>query len=80
MCFDFCSLRSAADEQLSNMIISSPTKNILSKIYEKTRLRPDMQAEREILGGDRCLLFGSNKILRLLKPDFFIVFGECHWG
>lgn len=61
-----------ANDQLHNMITSSSAKNILAKIYEKTRLRRDMARERKLLKGDRCL-FSSLAILELMTPDFFFV-------
>ena len=46
-----------ANEQLMNMITSSTTKNVLSRIfYVKTQLQPDMVKERALLKKDRCLL------------------------
>ena len=55
------------------MILSSPTRNILSRIfYEKTQFRSDMEAEREILKKDRCLLFRDPKVLQLLKSDLYL--------
>lgn len=57
------------NDQLVNMIISSPTKNIMWRIFhEKTRLRPDMVKEREILEDDRCLLARNlEKLEKILK-------------
>lgn len=55
------------------MIISSPTKNILSKIYAKTRLGPNMKKEREILNEDRCLIGRSPKMFELLHSPILLV-------
>ena len=62
--------------QLYNQAVSSrDKKNIISKIfYEKTRLRSDMAKERNILGGDRCLLSKDpTKISKLLNSDVYLV-------
>ena len=68
------------NEQLTNLIASSPTKNILWRIFnEKTRLRPDMIKEREIIERDRCLLFRDPKMIQLLRSDIFLV-GETTAG
>lgn len=61
------------NEQLHNLIVSSPTKNILWRIFERTRLRPDMTREREILGGERCLFTRSPDMFQLLRSDIFLV-------
>ena len=64
-------------DQLHNMIGSSSTKNILSRIlYEKTRLRPDMAKERELLKSDHCLAERSPKLLSLFSSDNFFFVGE----
>ena len=62
------------DDQLHSMIVSSPTKNILGRIYEKTKLRPDMVNERAILEGDRCLSGREPKMASLITSDIFLVF------
>ena len=68
------------NEQMMNLIISSPTKNILSSIfYEKTRLRPDMVEERAILGKDRCLFTRDRMVTQLLDSEFYL-FGERKLG
>ena len=49
--------------QLDQMISSSPVKGTLFKIYnEKTKLRPEMKKERELLDGDRCWLGRDPKV------------------
>ena len=58
------------------MIVSSPNKNIVSKIfYDKTRLRPDMTGEREIMGDDRCLFRTSRSMFGFIKyhENVFVV-------
>ena len=61
------------NDQLSNLIVSLPTKNVLSRIfYEKTRLRPDRVEQRKILGKDRCLMSPDIQMLRLLKIGGFL--------
>ena len=65
---------------MHNLITSSPTKNILSRIfYEKTRLRPDMVEERAILGKDRCLITRDRLVMQLLDSEFYL-FGERKLG
>ena len=62
------------DGQVYNLILSSPTKNILTKIFhEKTQLRPDMQRERAILQKSQCLLFRNPKVFQVLNSDVFFV-------
>lgn len=62
------------NDQFTNMITSSPTRNILAKIYdEKTLLRPDMIKERAVLKRPRCLLFRDPSVFQLLKSDLFLV-------
>ena len=59
------------------MVVSSPTKNALTRIYEKTRLRPDMAAEKAALKKDRCLLnYGPIEITEILKSDRIFFVGE----
>lgn len=54
----------AQDDQLVTMILSSPTKNILSKVYyEKTKLRPNMVKERQFFKSGRCLLYRDMKLV-----------------
>ena len=56
------------NEQMMNMIASSPNKNVLSRVLnQKTRLRPDMMKERELFEGDHCLLTPSVKLLTLME-------------
>ena len=66
-----------AHNQLYDMILSSPTKNILWKIFnEKTGLREDMVEERKLLSGDRCLVSKNMiQIAAILKSadEFFLV-------
>ena len=60
------------NEQMMNLIISSPTKNILSRIfYEKTRLRPDMVEERAIFGIDRCLLSRQPEMIKVKHLEMY---------
>ena len=66
------------NDQLHNMIISSPTKNILSRIFqEKTRLGPDMTKERELFEGENCLISRDYKMTQLFSSEIFLV-GERH--
>ena len=58
---------------LYNRLASSSAKSILGKIFEKTRLRPEMKDEQEILG-DRCLLtFNSNMLKLIVSENVFLV-------
>lgn len=61
----------------ANLILNTPNKNnknILWRLaHEKTRLRPDMVKERELLSGDRCLLSSSRRMFELLFSDIFVV-------
>lgn len=65
------------NDQMHNMILNSPTQNVLTRIYEKTRLPPDMgPEERKLYDGDRCLLHRNfEKIREILKRNIFL-FGE----
>ena len=60
------------NDQLTHMMADSPTRSILWKLYEKTRLREDMKREREVLGKDRCLLSKDYKMGKLLESDLFV--------
>ena len=64
-----------ANEQMSNMITSSPVKNLLSRVYyNKTLLRPDMLKERELFNGDHCWISKElQKMLPLLESDVFLL-------
>lgn len=60
-------------DQLAGMM-SSPTKNILSRIFnEKMRLRPEMVEERETLDDNFCLISRTQKVFQFFKFDFFIL-------
>ena len=63
-----------------SMITSMPTrsnKNILSILYEKTRLRPELAKEREIIGRDRCLIARDlSKIEKLLESTSIFFVGD----
>ena len=39
------------------------------RLYEKSRLRPDMNMEREILHNDRCLIERDSSMARLLQSS-----------
>lgn len=62
-----------ARDQLHQMITTSPNRDILTEIFEKTRLKPEMAKERSLLKGERCLLTKDPEILDLMTPDFFFV-------
>ena len=65
------------DDQLHNMVTSSPTiKNTLYKVYERTKLRPDMTKERAILETERCLVTRQHKMFYLLCSTNFVFIGE----
>lgn len=55
------------------MILSSPTKNILTRIYAKTWLKPNMKKERKILNEDRCLIKRSPEMIQLLHSPIVLV-------
>lgn len=55
------------------MIMSSPKNNNLWKLYQRTRLRPDMAFERELIGGDRCLLKNDPKMAAVMNSGVFVV-------
>lgn len=58
---------------LYERIENSPAKSILGMIYEKTRLKPEMEKERQMLG-DRCLLSLDLKMLKLaISKDVFLL-------
>ena len=61
------------NEQLHHLIVTSPAKSILWKIYEKTRLRADMKQDRELLKGDRCLLSRNAAMFRIIDSDVFLI-------
>lgn len=62
------------NEELANLAASAPPKSLLARIYhEKTRLRADMLAEKEVLGRDRCLVRINSKASYLLQMDGYIV-------
>ena len=61
------------NDQLHNMILNSPNKNILSRIYERTRFRPDMLKEKTLLKSDRCLLTRDARMFQLLHSNVFFL-------
>lgn len=55
---------------------NSPAGSILSKIYEKTKFRPDMVKERAILPNkDRCFVYQDYKMVNLLTSDQIFMIG-----
>ena len=58
-----------------NMITSLPTKtSTLSKIYyEKTKFRPDMEMERELLKKDHCYYNINPVLYKMIPSDIFLV-------
>lgn len=60
------------NEQITNLIASSPT-SVLSRILsEKSILRPDMAKERELVGSSRCVLDRDPKLFKLMQSDVFL--------
>ena len=81
--FKFVNLQASRD-QLVSMITSRPTssslprsnQNILSILYDKTRLKPDM-VEREIIGHDRCLIARDlSKIKKIVESTRLFFVGD----
>ena len=61
-------------DQVYHIILHSPTNSFLGRIFEKTRLRPEMEKERKILGGNRCLMTQNPMAMaELIRSDFFIM-------
>ena len=66
------------NDPLMNLIISSPNKNILSKIFwEKTWLNPSMKKERELLKEDRCIIRDFSKLPSLFRSPIYLI-GELN--
>lgn len=62
------------NDEIAKIAASLPRKSILSKIYyDKTRLRPNMNRERQLLGQERCLIQRNPKLLSLLDIDAYFV-------
>ena len=58
--------------QLASLIAATPNKNVLWRLYhEKTRLREDMESERQLLGKDNCWITDDPNMFQLLKADGF---------
>ena len=58
--------------QFVSLIAATPNKNVLWRLYhEKTRLREDMESERQLLGKDNCWITDDPNMFQLLKADGF---------
>ena len=60
------------DEAVHNLILSSPPESLLGRIYEKSRLRPEMAHEKAILNRDHCVVGEAFLITKLMFSDVFI--------
>ena len=61
-------------EPLTHMILTSPVRNTIWKIYENTRLKPGMDKEREIVQNpDRCLISEKSRLTKLMSSNVVFV-------
>lgn len=59
------------------MILTSPSENVLTRIYSKTRLTADMPKDRYLFAEDRCLLNREiTKMKKILEKDIFVIGGR----
>lgn len=69
------------DQQEMNMAVTSPTDNLLTRIFKrKTYFRPDQVKEKQIVQNDRCLVVAGEKNLELMNSDLFMVSSELHFS